>query len=223
MYQQKRSQLPNSASAPCLCNPEPYPLQHIPWDPLGPMRIRRIQRRLARCYVGLGRVHPLGPLEDLPEHVQEKVDRDANVVRDETIDVKRLEDVKPVEEGDHEEEGKGKPGEVRLERRFENEGVAVDALGFEGLVELDIGDADRHPGEEVGNGDEILEPGENDGRAGRAGKEGEERDGGGNHDTVVRYTGFGALEKDLWGLAVLGKGVHVAGSSVEEGVCGGCG
>lgn len=187
------------------------------------MRVRRIQRRLARCYVCLGGVHPLGPLKDLPERVQQGVDWDANIIRDEAIDVEGLEDVETVEDGDHGEEGKGKPGEVGLEWGFEDECVTVDALGFEGLVELDIGHADGHPGAEVGNGDEILEPGEDDGRARTAGKEGEERDGGGNDDAEVRYTGLGALEHDFWGLAVLGKGVHVAGSSVKEGVCGGCG
>lgn len=171
------------------------------------MRIRCIQRGLARRDIRLGGIHPLGPLEDLPEEVEQEVDGDADVVCDEVVDAEGLENVEADEEGDYGEEEEGEPGEVGLHRGFEDEGVAVDALGFEGLVELDVGDQDGHPGREVGKGDEVLEPDEDGRGAGGAGEEGEERDGGGNHDAVVRNTFLGAFEEDSWGLAVLGKGI----------------
>lgn len=116
------------------------------------MRIRRIQRRLAGEDVRLVGRDPLGPLEDLPERVQGEVDGDADVRRDEAVDVERAEDVEAVEDGDDGEEDEREPGRVWLEGRTEAEGAAVDALGLEGGVEADVGNGDGHPREEGGDG-----------------------------------------------------------------------
>ena len=124
------------------------------------MRIRRIQRGLAGCDIRLLRCQPLGPLEDFPECIQSKVDRDTNVGGDKIIHRPRAEYVKTVEEGDGGEEDEREPGSVGLEWRPEDESVAVDTLGLEGGVKFDVGDADRHPGEETGDGGQVLEPGE---------------------------------------------------------------
>lgn len=122
------------------------------------MCIRRIQRRLAAENIRLSRINPLSPLEELPEHVQQEINRDPDVRRDEVVDVERPEDVEAIEQDDDAEEDQGGPGNIGLEGRAEDQSVAVDALGFEGFVELDVGDADADPGEEAGDSGEVLEP-----------------------------------------------------------------
>ncbi len=163
---------PPTAPSQTLSDPKPNPLDNIPRPPLGPMRIRRIQRRLAGKNIRLVRRDPLGPLEDLPERVQGEVDGDAHVRRDEAVDVEGAEDVEAVEDGDDGEEDEREPGRVRLEGGPEDEGAAVDALGLEGRVEADVGDGDGHPGEEGGDGHEVLEPLEGNRGAGGAGQVG---------------------------------------------------
>lgn len=61
------------------------------------------------------------------------------------------EDVKAVEEDDEGEVDERDPGGVGLEGGFEDERVAVDALGREGFVELDVGNLNGAPGEEGGD------------------------------------------------------------------------
>ena len=58
---------------------------------------------------------PLSPLEDLPERVQQEINRDPNVRRDEIVNVERPEDVEAVKQDDDAEEDQGGPGNVRLE------------------------------------------------------------------------------------------------------------
>lgn len=70
---------------------------------------------------------------------------------------------------------------------FEHERVAGYALRRKRAVELDVCQADGHPGEEAGDGGEVLEPGEDCGGAGGAGEVGEEGDGGCEEDAVVGY------------------------------------
>lgn len=209
--------------AAALCDPEPNPLQHIPRDSLRPLRIRRIQRVLAGEDVGLLGTQPLGPLEDLPKGIEGEVDWDPHVRRDERIDVKGTEDVEAVEKGDHGEENEGEPRRVRLEGGAEDEGAAIHTLGLEGGVEFDVGDGDGHPGEEIGDGDEVLEPLEDDVGARGAGHVREEgyrsRDG----DAVVRDPPLGALQEDPWRLSVLCQCVKVPRSGEQKGVGGGGG
>ena len=57
--------------------------------------------------------------------------------------------------------------------------------------EADVGDRDRHPGEEGGDGGEVLEPGEDGGGTGGGGHVGEESDGGGAEDGIVGYASGG--------------------------------
>jgi hypothetical protein len=129
--------------------------------------------------------------------------------------------VEAVEEDDHDEVDQGEPGSVWLEMTLEDKSVAVNPLGFEGLVELEIGNADRAPGEEGGNGSQVLEPCENNRWATRAdGKEGKEGDRGGDQDTPVWDTGLAAAEKEAWSLFILGKSKEITGSGVQEGVGG---
>lgn len=98
-------------------------------------------------------------LENLPPEEKCKEDRNPNVRSDEVIDVEGVaEGVEAVEDDDDGEEGESAPGNVGLEGGSEHQGLAIDALGLEGLVELDVGDADRAPGEEAGDGGKVLEP-----------------------------------------------------------------
>lgn len=142
-----------------LCNPEPDPLQHIPGVPFRPLH--RIQRSLTRVDVRLGRVDPLCTFEDLPADVQQEEDGDVDILGDEVVrDELGREGIEPVEDEDDREENKCGPGNVWLERRLEDEGVAVNTLRLEGLVKHDVCDADGDPGAERGDGAEVLEPGE---------------------------------------------------------------
>jgi len=56
---------------------------------------------------------------------------------------------------------KGTPSHVWLEWRSEDEGVTVDILGLESLFKPGVCEANGAPCEELGNGNEILEPSEN--------------------------------------------------------------
>lgn len=69
-------------------------------------------------------------------------------------------DVKAIEDDNGDEEDQGKPGSVWLETTSEHKSVAVDSLGLESLVKLDVCNANRAPSEKGGDGGEILEPSE---------------------------------------------------------------
>ena len=86
--------------------------------------------------VRLSRVDPRRTLEQFPAEIQRKVNGNANVRRDEIIDVPGAKGVEAVEDDDDAEEDEREPGRVGLEGRFEDERIAVDALGFESFVEL---------------------------------------------------------------------------------------
>ena len=123
--------------------------------------------------VRLGSRDPFRPLEDFPEQEQCEIDRYAHIRRDEAVHIKFLgragEDVEAIEHCEQREKDEAEPCRVWLESRLEDETVAVDTLRFERGVELDVGDGDGHPGEEIGDGGQVLEPGEDGGGASRAG------------------------------------------------------
>ena len=138
--------------------------------------------------IDLRRSVDFGALENLPEEVQTEIDGHTEVVGQEGLVVPRGEGVKAVEEDDDGEEDEGSIGEEGLERRLEDQRVAVNTLGFEGAVEADVCDTDRTPGEDVGDGGQVLEPNEGDVGTVTAGEIGEEGDGDGDEDTVDRDT-----------------------------------
>lgn len=149
------------------------------------MRICRIQRRLPGLDIRLRTRDPPRPLKCLPESIERKVDRDPHISGDEAVLIERAKDVEAVEKSD---DGKKDEGEVRgvgLKGRSEGEGLAIDSLGFKRCVKADIGDRNRHPGEEGGDGDKVLKPCEDDVGARRAGHVGEERDRGGDGNAVI--------------------------------------
>lgn len=164
------------------------------------------------------------PLEDLPERVKGEIDGDAHVRGDEPMAVEWTEGVEPVEQGDHAEEAKGEPGRVGLKGRSEDEGAAIDPLGLERGVEADVGGRDAHPGDQSGDRDDILEPFEDDLRAGCARHVGQKGDGRRDGDAKVRNTSvvtvsaqgswskslewgkripFGAFQEEVWRLSTL--------------------
>jgi hypothetical protein len=55
------------------------------------------------------------------------------------------EHIKAIEDDDDSEVPEGHPGEVWLERTLEDKSVAVDALGFQGLMKLDVRNTNRAP------------------------------------------------------------------------------
>ena len=90
-----------------LAQPEPELLQHIPGVLFRPDF--SVQSSLARPDIGLSRLDKLGPLEDLPENVQEHEDGNADIGNEEAADgvvllrpwvVVPSEDIETVEEDD---------------------------------------------------------------------------------------------------------------------------
>jgi len=122
----------------------------------------------------------LGALDELPAEEEDEEDGDTNVRGKEVsgVEVAMGEDNKVAEDQDESEVAQGEPGEVRLEGGLEHERVAVNPLGFEGLLELDVGDRNAAPGEKVGSGDEGREPQEDLVAAIIDGQVRQERDGG---------------------------------------------
>jgi len=186
---------------------------------------------LPRPNVRLGRLDHLRVLEELPGEEQDREDGHVDVRREEVRrrEHPRLarslldEDVEAVEDDDDGEEAQREPGRVRLELALEDERVAVDVLREQRLAEAQIRDADANPGEQLRDGDEVLEPEEHLLRAGRARQVRQQRDDGGQRDAVVGDAGLGAREEDLGRLPVLGDAEEVARAGVQEGVGGGGG
>jgi len=204
-----------------LCNPEPDSLEYIARMLLGPHLV--VNRVLSGPNVRLASAHKARALEDLPEEVQHEEDGDVDVGREEVgrgpvaID----EDGKAIEDDDDTKVDEREPGRVWLPLGFEDEGVAVNVLRNQGIPEAQIGDANGHPCEELGNGDEVLEPQEDVvGTAGDA-QVGEKGDDGSDGYAPDGDAGICALEEDLGRLTVLGDTEEVTGSSVEESVSGG--
>ena len=138
--------------------------------------------------VGFGRLDELGPLEDLPEQVQREVNGDADVGGDEVVAQKGPESIKAVEHDDHGEEKEGEIGRIGLPGGAEDQRAAVHPLRFQRLVELDVCDGDVGPGEQVGDGDQPLEPAEHLRGARRAAHIGQQRDGCRHQHTHVRHS-----------------------------------
>jgi len=144
-------------ASPALCDPIPDPLQPVLGFWAGPDD--GIQSRLACKDIGLSGIPELGPLENLPEEIEAEVDGYSDIIGDESIGIPTTcNGVEAITEDDQAEEDQGGPGQIRLEGRLENKGVAVDILGFQGFVELDVRHTDRAPGEETRDGCQVLEP-----------------------------------------------------------------
>jgi len=114
------------------------------------------------------------------------------------------ENIETIEKNDDYKVEESGPGGVWLEAALEYQSVAVNSLRLEGLVELDVGDADGAPSEEGGNGRQILEPVEHDGRSTRRDREiGQAGNGGSDRYTPVWHTGLAAVKEEARGLPVL--------------------
>ena len=99
-----------------LSNPEPDPLEDIPRLPLRPEQVRSIHGSFAGVDIGLHGPDEFRSLEDLPEGVEDEVDRDADIRGDEVVNGPGAEDVEAVEEDDDGEEDEREVSGVRLER-----------------------------------------------------------------------------------------------------------
>lgn len=119
--------------------------------------------------------NPPGTLENFPKKKEGEVNRDANVSSDEIIYHPWLKNIKSVKDDNYQEEGKSENCRVGLKWRFEDEGVAVYALRFEREIKMDVRNAYTNPGEEIGNGSQVLEPLENCSRSRGAAEVGKKR------------------------------------------------
>jgi hypothetical protein len=70
---------PHTARLRFLCNPEPNPLNHVPWLDLRPDL--RIECSLARPDVSLGCLDEVRAFEDPPEQIEGEVDWDGDVTK----------------------------------------------------------------------------------------------------------------------------------------------
>lgn len=92
-------------------------------------------------------MNPWRSLHDLPEYIEEKEDGYPNVRSKEIGDVPVLmmlanKDVKTVEKDDQGKIGESCPCSVWLEVTLKHQGVSVNSLRLECLMELDVGKAD---------------------------------------------------------------------------------
>jgi hypothetical protein len=174
-----------------LCDPEPDPLHDVPWLAFWPDN--RVQRSFTRVQIGLTRLDEVRTFDDTPEEIEAEVDGDTDVlfllahlaqngigcwrthIDDETLIIKSTSNsIEAIEEDDQTKEDCCSIRQIRLERRLERERATIDALRLRRVVEANIRDADRHPGEEGGDGGEVLEPREDRVGAGGAGHVGQE-------------------------------------------------
>lgn len=102
--------------------------------------------------------NPTGTLENFPKEEEEQVNRDANVSSDEIVYHPWLKNIKTIKNDNYREKCKRENCGIGLKWRFEDESVAIYALRFERKIEVDIRDAYANPGEEIGNGSQVLEP-----------------------------------------------------------------
>lgn len=122
-----------------------------------------VHGRLATPNVCLCRLDHFRALEDLPEGEQDEENWNTHVGREEIGKLRRSpwscgENFEAVEQDDQSEVSEGYPRSVRLPYTLENKGIAVDTLGDKRLAELDVGKTHTAPGEELGNGGQVLEP-----------------------------------------------------------------
>ncbi len=121
--------------------------------------VDRIQRRFARVQIRLGAADEVSALEDAPEQVQAEINWNADVVSDEALVIETWSEcIEAVEKDDQAEEDSCCVGKVRLEGGLQGELIAIDALCLTRIVKPDVCNVDGHPGEERGNGGEVLEP-----------------------------------------------------------------
>ena len=102
----------------------------------------------------------MGALEDSPEEVQTEIDGDTDVIGDECLIIPFSGNrVETVEKDDQAEENQGRRAEIWLEGRSEGQGLAIDTLCLEGIVEAEVRSVDADPSEKSGDGGQVLEPG----------------------------------------------------------------
>ena len=156
-----------------LCYKKPDPLPNIPRLPLRPMLIRLIQRRLSGRDIRLFTPHPSRPFIHFPKEEQRRVNHWRHIRRDEPARIESLrlarESIEPIEQRNSGKEDEAEPRNVGLKGGFEDEGGAGDVLSAERGIKADVGDRDGDPGEDLGDGGKVLEPGKDLCRAGGAG------------------------------------------------------
>ena len=117
----------------------------------GPEGVGRIHSLFTGKYIGFGRLDKLGALQNLPEQVEYGEDRDTDISGNEIVDTERAENIESVENKDHSEKRPGCPCGIRLPRRFEDQGIAIDALGLESIVKLIVRNTYHDPRPQIGN------------------------------------------------------------------------
>lgn len=148
---------------PYLRNPEPNPLKDVPWNLYRPVLILGIKRSLSSRDISVRRLVHLRALEDLPECEQQEEDWDTDICGKEiryvpSTVVRASKDCESIEDDDHGEVSEGGPSCIWLEMTLEDQGITINSLRLEGMVEENVRNADRAPREQGGNGGQILEP-----------------------------------------------------------------
>ena len=130
-----------------------------------------------------------------------------------------------VEDDDKKEVGERDPSHVWLTRGLENQGVTVDALCRQRLLETGVGEENAAPGDQLRDRSQVLEPDEDVVGAGRNTHEREQRDGQSDEDAVDRDTALRALEQEARSVAVLCDSEEITRARIQESIarrsCGG--
>ena len=168
-------------------------------------------------------------------------DRNSDVGNDEIlrVPVSIEEDGETVEEDDERNHEETVVRGVRLERSDEGELGSVDSLRLEPVVESNVGEEDRPPGEETSDGGQVDEPAQTSSQNCAANPRdhdspiedgssivvdvevGEKSDGSGNDETPDGETVSSTLSENSGRLSVASETVERSRGSVEIGVTGG--
>ena len=125
-----------------------------------------------------------------------------------------------VEDDDKKEVGESGPSHPWLAGRLKYQGVTINALGFQRLLEAGVGKQDGTPGDQLRDRGQALEPDEDVAGAGRDAHVREQRDGQGDADAVDRNAALGALEQESGSVAVLGDSEKITRTRVQESIAG---
>jgi len=200
-----------------LCNPKPNLFDKVRWNVFGPDFV--VDGMLSRPNIGFFWLDHLCSLEHLPEHIKDHEDRYVNVSNEKVLGIESWnESGKTIEDDDNGKVDKSKPASVWLEWSFEDQSVSIDILSYKCFSEVQISHTDGYPCEKLGNGDQVLEPIEDNLGSTSARKKCEKADNSCNGDSVNWNTLFGTLEEDGWGLSVLSDTEEITGSSVQESI-----
>lgn len=150
-------------------------------------------------------------------NVQNGEEDQTDVCDEEVLDIPRNKCGESLGERNDDSESQTVPGHGSSTPRFEGQSVAVDVLSLESPHKRNMADANARPSNETSNRDDVQQPVESLGPAGRAVHEAEKTHSTCNGGGPVRYSSLGSLLEQSWSAAVLSKSNEDTATRVDVG------